>query len=269
MKGIDDAAAAIRDADALLIGAGAGMGVDSGLPDFRGSEGFWRAYPAFRGKSFQDMADPSWFHRDPAQGWGFYGHRLHLYRDTQPHAGFQILRRWCQAKPSFVFTSNVDGHFQRAGFDEADVVECHGSIHFLQCLTPCRSRIWSANNLEMPVDEARFRATGELPECPDCGGLARPNILMFGDGCWVPNRRQEQGNRYINWCANQVDAGARVVAIEMGAGSAIPTVRFACERLAQTVIRINPRDCIVRPGDIALPMAALDALTSIDGVLTN
>src|SRR5262245_7510055 len=44
----DQAATAIRDADALLIGAGAGMGVDSGLPDFRGNEGFWNAYPPFR-----------------------------------------------------------------------------------------------------------------------------------------------------------------------------------------------------------------------------
>ena len=47
-EAIKAAARAIRDADALLIGAGAGMGVDSGLPDFRGTEGFWRAYPAFQ-----------------------------------------------------------------------------------------------------------------------------------------------------------------------------------------------------------------------------
>jgi len=55
------AARAIRDADALLITAGAGMGVDSGLPDFRGSEGFWRAYPpmAKLGISFVEMANPT------------------------------------------------------------------------------------------------------------------------------------------------------------------------------------------------------------------
>ena len=50
----------LREADGLLITAGAGMGVDSGLPDFRGQEGFWRAYPALRhqGLSFEDMANP-------------------------------------------------------------------------------------------------------------------------------------------------------------------------------------------------------------------
>ncbi len=63
------AAEAIRAADALLIGAGAGMGVDSGLPDFRGPEGFWRAYPAFRGRRFEEISNPVWFQRDPEQAW--------------------------------------------------------------------------------------------------------------------------------------------------------------------------------------------------------
>ena len=66
------AAEAIRSADALLIGAGAGMGVDSGLPDFRGPEGFWRAYPVFQGRRFEEISNPVWFQADPAQAWGFF-----------------------------------------------------------------------------------------------------------------------------------------------------------------------------------------------------
>ena len=54
------AADAIQSADALLIGAGAGMGVDSGLPDFRGPEGFWKAYPPFRGQAFSAISTPHW-----------------------------------------------------------------------------------------------------------------------------------------------------------------------------------------------------------------
>ncbi|HQP37085.1 MAG TPA: Sir2 family NAD-dependent protein deacetylase, partial [Polyangiaceae bacterium] len=71
------AAEAIHQADALLITAGAGMGVDSGLPDFRGNQGFWRAYPAYAdlGLSFVSLASPGWFQRDPRLAWGFYGHR--------------------------------------------------------------------------------------------------------------------------------------------------------------------------------------------------
>src|SRR5216683_1899871 len=89
-------AQSIASAHALLIGAGAGMGVDSGLPDFRGDQGFWKAYPPYAklGLRFSDLANPSWFASDPTLAWGFYGHRLELYRSTAPHDGFRILREW-------------------------------------------------------------------------------------------------------------------------------------------------------------------------------
>ncbi|HRI14246.1 MAG TPA: Sir2 family NAD-dependent protein deacetylase, partial [Verrucomicrobiota bacterium] len=186
------AAEAVGGAQALLITAGAGLGVDSGLPDFRGTEGFWRAYPvvARLGLSFAQMANPSWFERDPHMAWAFYGHRLNLYRRTVPHAGFGQLLHWSAAKPhgSFVFTSNVDGHFQRAGFDSRLLAECHGSIHHLQCVRPCRDEIWSADETIVTVDEETFRAADPLPTCPFCGELARPNVLMFGDARWIPER---------------------------------------------------------------------------------
>src|SRR6185369_1825811 len=92
------AARAIASADALVIGAGAGMGVDSGLPDFRGNQGFWRAYPVYEklGLSFSSMANPRWFRTDPEMAWGFYGHRLGLYRNTMPHPGFSTLLSWAR-----------------------------------------------------------------------------------------------------------------------------------------------------------------------------
>ena len=67
----------LKKAKSILITAGAGMGVDSGLPDFRGDKGFWKAYPpiANRGLSFIEMANPEWFDRDPHLAWAFYGHR--------------------------------------------------------------------------------------------------------------------------------------------------------------------------------------------------
>ena len=70
---IESARKAIAGTDALLITAGAGMSVDSGLPDFRGNEGFWEAYPpiARLGLSFSEMAKSRWFNEDPAFAWGF------------------------------------------------------------------------------------------------------------------------------------------------------------------------------------------------------
>jgi NAD-dependent SIR2 family protein deacetylase len=138
---IEQAARAVASADALLIAAGAGMGVDSGLPDFRGDQGFWRAYPPYQklGLRFTALANPHWFASDPELAWGFYGHRLNLYRATQPHDGFRILLSWAQRMRhgAFVFTSNVDGQFQRAGFDLEQILEVHGSIDWMQCTGNC------------------------------------------------------------------------------------------------------------------------------------
>ena len=95
------AAGLIRDADGLLITAGAGMGVDSGLPDFRGTEGFWRAYPALARAQlrFESVASLETFHTDPTLAWGFYGHRLSLYRRTDVPplsvAGLFRVRGYC------------------------------------------------------------------------------------------------------------------------------------------------------------------------------
>ena len=136
--GLRAAAELIADADALIIAAGAGMGVDSGLPDFRGNEGFWRAYPALAkaNLSFAEVASPQTFEQNPSLAWGFYGHRSELYRNTVPHAGFELLRKWGD-RMLFgvrVFSSNVDGQFQKAGFTEEQIHECHGSIHHLRCM---------------------------------------------------------------------------------------------------------------------------------------
>jgi NAD-dependent SIR2 family protein deacetylase len=264
---IESAARAIREADALLIGAGAGMGVDSGLPDFRGAEGFWKAYPPFRGRRFAELSTPHWFKTDPALAWGFFGHRLNLYREATPHLGFELLRRWGAERPggAFVFTSNVDGQFQKAGFAEAGIVECHGSIHFLQCTGRCGQEIWPADGVEVEVDEATIRAKSELPKCPACAAIARPNILMFDDWGWDDARSSEQYERYEAWLRRV--AGRRVVAIEIGAGLAIPTVRRECEARSNVLLRINPREAETPAGGISLAMGAAEALSAIDALL--
>ena len=249
------------------------MGVDSGLPDFRGDKGFWKAYPPFErlGVSFVDMANPGWFARDPELAWGFYGHRLGLYRATEPHRGFDVLQRWSESMSygSFVFTSNVDGHFQQAGFSRDRVIECHGSISHLQCTEPCSNEIWSADGLEMEVDMESFRAVSDLPACPRCGALARPNVLMFGDWHWIPSRTADQERRFSDWLAGA--AGPKLVIVELGAGSAVPTVRMTSEQIASrsgaTLIRINPREPQVRHGHIGMALNALEALEAIDGRL--
>lgn len=266
---LNRAAKVLKEAEALLITAGAGMGVDSGLPDFRGEGGFWKAYPVMAKlrMSFVEMANPEWFHREPELAWAFYGHRLNLYRETVPHAGFKQLLEAGRRMPGgyFVFTSNVDGHFQKAGFDEERVKECHGSIHYLQCIQPCCDDIWSAEDVRVEVDEEVFRAEEPLPRCIRCGRIARPNILMFGDWSWNPARTDVQGKRLYRWLRETGEKGHSLAIVEIGAGKAVATVRYQSEHLANlykgTLIRINPRDYDV-PGDrhISLPLKGAEGI---------
>ncbi len=262
----------LKEADALLITAGAGMGVDSGLPDFRGTEGFWRAYPIARklGLRFEELANPRWFKENPKLAWAFYGHRLHLYRETQPHEGFYLLKKLGESKKGgyFVFTSNVDGHFQKAGYDEKKIVEIHGSIHHLQCSLPCMDDIWSAEGVNIKIDMERFEAEEPLPKCRHCGEIARPNILMFGDWNWVSHRTAGQEFLFERWLEKIDDLGYRLVIVEIGAGKAVPTVRMLSERVADqfygTLIRINPRDYdIPSQRHISIPLGGLEGIKKI------
>lgn len=261
---------ALDVADTVLITAGAGMGVDSGLPDFRGDEGFWRAYPPFArlGLRFVELANPRWFRTDPALAWGFYGHRKNLYADTTPHAGFALLRDYLATRRlgGFVFTSNVDDHFAKAGFAPEQLAECHGNIAWLQCLDArCGAGIWPSDE-RLVVDPETIRAEPPWPRCPSCDGLARPNILMFGDAGWRSERSGHQHDRLAQYLGG-LPASSRAVVIELGAGTAIPTVRLLSERVAArhsaTHIRINRRESEGPAGTLSLPMGALDALTQL------
>jgi NAD-dependent SIR2 family protein deacetylase len=267
---IERAAETIKNADSILITAGAGMGVDSGLPDFRGAEGFWKAYPAIAklGLSFAQMANPAWFETDPGLAWAFYGHRLHLYRSTVPHPGFRLLLNAAAQKPKgyFVFTSNVDGQFQKAGFAPDRIVECHGSIHHLQCSHNCRGKIWDTGESQVTIDESIFRAIGSLPRCTYCSKLARPNILMFGDNIWQSDRSDAQQENFNAWIRDP-NGPSKLAIIEIGAGSAIPTVRSTSERMAKLIggvlIRINPREAEVPTGHLSIPLGAAEGLERI------
>ena len=260
----------IAQADGLLVTAGAGMGVDSGLPDFRGAQGFWGVYPALgRARiAFERIANPAAFASQPRLAWGFYGHRLNLYRSTVPHAGFHILRQIGEQMPvgCFVFTSNVDGQFLKAGFDQRRINECHGSIHHLQCLAGCSEAIWAADDCTPEIDEEHCLLTSDFPKCPHCQGMARPNILMFGDWGWLEQRSAEQNRRMSDWL-RKVE---RLLVIEIGAGTNIPTVRLVGESLPGRLIRINPSEPELGEGKgVSIAAGGLEALRGIESALSR
>ena len=265
---IEQAASWIAEADALIITAGAGMGVDSGLPDYRGNYGFWNAYPLYArlGIDYVRIANPVQFGKDPEFGWGFAGHCQDLYRNTNPHLGFQLLRDWIKRYDLdyFVETSNVDGQFQKAGFPEGRIMEIHGSHHFLQCLKPCTDQVWP-NKEKVKTNLETMRAN-YIPKCPFCGGVARPNTLMFGDAGWVPDRVITQKEKFEAFLEANEDK--KLVVIEMGAGTLISSIRQESEAFGEMfgakVIRINPKQQGIPAPHIGLKGGALEMLLGME-----
>ena len=243
-------------ADTLVITAGAGMGCDSGLPAFRTPDGFWKEYPALGnlGLNFADIATPDSFRTDARLAWGFYGHRLNLYRNTEPHEGFSILKTLAESKKDYVVvTSNVDGAFQKAGFDPAKIYEVHGTIYKLQCVKPCCQELWSAEEFTPVVEDCRLM--NDLPLCPNCGKIARPNICMFGEDFWIETEHHSYrcASRAVNKLYNPI-------ILEFGAGDSIPAIRWFGERhiCDLPLIRVNPLPSSQAFGVIDVSMTALE-----------
>lgn len=280
LKTLTDFTQTLKQADGLLITAGAGMGVDSGLPDFRGEKGFWKAYPPLQklNINFKEMATPALFDSNPKLAWGFYGLRLLDYRAVVPHQGFHLLKQWSDTLPNltngaFVFTSNVDGEFQKVGFEENQVFECHGSIHQLQCANRCTPDVWSADNYTPVVDSETCELVNDLPKCPHCGGLARPNVFMFSDWQWLADYQDIKERHLMAW----LKPIRNLAIIELGAGDDVNTVRSFGEKLVKystdktiSLLRVNPSQPDI-PTDLSkcfgVAMGAKDALIELNQLL--
>jgi NAD-dependent SIR2 family protein deacetylase len=272
---IELASSVLKDAEALLIGAGAGMSVDSGIPAYRRNPEGGVIGAADRPISFLPNLSPMSFDIDAEVGWGAAGYILDLFRNTKPHEGYQLLHRWGAKRPGgfFVLTSNIDGQFDKAGFRADRILEGHGSVHHLQCTKPCGEHIWSAESTVVGVDTTTMRARPPLPRCPSCGAAARPNVFMFGDRRFNAGRAEQQQRSFDKWL-DSLDS-CRLVVVECGAGTAVPTIRRKCEELAKrfdgTLIRINLTEPDVPSGGadaVSLPLGALDALRQIDACLS-
>ncbi|APR79444.1 NAD-dependent protein deacetylase of SIR2 family protein [Minicystis rosea] len=267
---IDKAARAVREASALVIATGAGMGVDSGLPDFRGNDGLWSARDGKTdfGAQMVRLMSPHGLTADSARAWGFYTELMNLCERARPHAGFMALRGLCRrmSEGHFVLTSNLDRHFQGACFDPERIVECHGTMHLLQCTAACGVGLFRPR-VRVEVDPATHCAKRPLPACPSCGALARPNVLMFADARWDRSVTDAQYRRLYAWLDTIAQRKARLVVIECGAGTSIATVRTFSERIVADgkglLIRINVAEARVPQGHIGIPGRALPVLRAL------
>jgi NAD-dependent SIR2 family protein deacetylase len=256
----------IKEADVIVITAGAGMGVDSGLPDFRGNEGMWKAYPALGDKKipFSSIANPDAFEKNPDMAWAFYGHRYDLYKKTSPHMGYHAIVEMAKQKQDyFVVTSNVDGAFQKAGVPENKMYEIHGRINKFQC-TKC-DNVWKPNDsIKFDVDPSELECACELPKCSSCGAMARPNIMMFGDYGFNATETKAQEAAFNNFMHKYDKGKHKIAVVEFGAGTAIPSIRMMGEYIhnnveGATLVRVNPRETEAPKGSVVIAKGAMEA----------
>ncbi|MBI2189141.1 MAG: NAD-dependent deacylase [Acidobacteria bacterium] len=157
----------IRAARRLTILTGAGISAASGVPTFRGQDGLWRQYRP------EDLAIPEAFERNPRLVWEWYDWRRGKIAGCRPNAGHQVIAAWSETRPECsVVTQNVDDLHVRAG--TRNLTRLHGSIWELTCWDRCAKGAAAWRDERVPL--------GELPaRCPQCGGLARPAVVWFGE----------------------------------------------------------------------------------------
>lgn len=161
---VERAAALLRAGRLNVALTGAGVSTESGLPDFRSKDGLWARMDPAR------VASASAFQRDPAAFYAFYQSRLGVLAGAAPNAAHRALARLEDVGMlHLVVTQNVDGLHQQAGSKE--VVEVHGNLRQARC-AGC-SAVVPIAQMAGPLQ------SGAVPRCRRCGGLLRPNVVLF------------------------------------------------------------------------------------------
>lgn len=210
------------------------------------------------------------FIEKPELAWGLIGSLMNQFTSTTPHKGYFKLLDILENKDYFIVTSNCDEHFQKAGFNENKILECHGSIYDMQCLNIEEKEIWLTPKINITGKTVK---TTSPPKCPDCGTNCRPNILLFGDWFWLSTKAKHQQNRYNKWKKEAFLNYKNIIALEIGAGKTIPTIRKAAENFTKNkypLIRVNPKDFDCNQNNhFPIPLKAETFLTQLTPLKAN
>ena len=213
----------------IVVLTGAGVSAESGIPTFRGKEGYWTV--GSREYHPQELATHAAFARMPWDVWAWYIHRRAVCRAAQPNPAHVALA----ALDCDLITQNVDGLHRRAG--SRRLYPIHGDIDHMRCAADCCLDVFAMPE-EITDPRAQLR-------CPRCGGMARPHVLWFDESYDEP--------RFFLDTARRLASAARtLIVVGTSAQTNLPwQVVTLAARAGATIVDINIED---NPfGEIAEP----------------
>lgn len=155
----------IKRANCLLVLTGAGISKDSGIPTFRGKDGWYKNHPP------EELATPHAFSKNPAFVWEWYNYRRKIILSATPNeAHYKIAELEKHFSCFLLVTQNVDSLHRKAG--STKIVELHGNIFRTRC-TRCHR--------EFTEDYRVFKEDELPPKCPHCNGILRPSVVWYGE----------------------------------------------------------------------------------------
>ncbi|MCA8961768.1 MAG: RNA polymerase subunit sigma [Planctomycetes bacterium] len=261
-RGDLDAALRRGEAGRVVVVTGAGISAESGIPTFRGPEGYWTV--GSREYHPQELATLSAFRTMPGEIWRWYLHRLDVCRAARPNPGHEALveleRRL--GDRFLLATQNVDGLHLRAGQTASRTCQIHGNIEFRRCLGDCGSPLLPLpEDLGALRDEAGSRA--ELIDrlrCP-CGSPTRPHVLWFDEYYDETLYRSETAMTAASRCDLLVVIGTsgsaslphRIALAAVGNGAAIIDINPEASPFRDLALRLPDGAYVDEPAGIALP----------------
>jgi NAD-dependent SIR2 family protein deacetylase len=262
----------VAEADRILIGAGAGLSVAAGY-DYGDERRFAELFPALHRRGLRARYQLIGRPLPPPLMWGYWAtHVADIRFSPGTHRVYQQLRALVGDRDHFVMTSNVDGLFERNGFDPDRIFTPQGDYAYYQCETPCTGRTWDSRPIIDAAAAAYDPSTGEvtdpaaLPACPNCGGEVFLNVRKGPE--FLVDGYLPAGRRLQEWLST-TDPASSLLVLDIGSGHNTPgVIRRPMERVAAAhprgrLARINPQHPEVPAGlgSRALGIAT-DALTA-------
>ena len=222
---IDEIRLALRNAEAVVIGAGAGLSTSAGYV-YAGTQ-FHENFRDYEKKyGFHDMYSGGFYpYASLEEYWAYWSRYVYLNRYLPPPKPvYGELLRLVRDKDYFVLTTNVDHCFQRAGFDKARLFYTQGDYGLFQCSVPCYHQTYdNEEQIRRMVAEQKDMKipSGLIPYCPRCGKPMTMNLRA--DDTFVQDRGWEEASRRYRAFLQRFD-GRRILFLELGVGGNTPVI---------------------------------------------